>query len=149
MSVKSSRWPETSARTMNSTASRKRRSVPAHPSVSSKTFGTNVIVICHGQYMDLPDKTVKIFPQGVGQKLSPKIPQYFPVYVRVVNKADKRSIQIKSNAMIDLAVPAAIAEKDLTTDTGLAEIFAALRPTAPAAPASAAPKPKSLTLRRV
>ena len=36
--------------------------------------GTNVIVIAHGTYLDLPDGTKKIFPQGVGQKLSPKIP---------------------------------------------------------------------------
>ncbi len=49
--------------------------------LTSKEFKTNVIVVCHGVYMDLPDGTKKIFPQGVGQKLSPKIPQYFPVYI--------------------------------------------------------------------
>ena len=35
------------------------------------SFATNLIVIAHGTYMDLPDGTTKIFPQGVGQKLSP------------------------------------------------------------------------------
>ena len=35
----------------------------------------------HGTYMDLPDGTTKIFPQGVGQKLSPKS-QYFSIYIR-------------------------------------------------------------------
>src|SRR5258707_6269254 len=38
--------------------------------LTSTAFQTNVIVVCHGMYMDLPDGTKKIFPQGVGQKLS-------------------------------------------------------------------------------
>jgi hypothetical protein len=108
--------------------------------LTSPNFKTNVIVICHGQYMELPDGN-KIFPQGVGQKLSPKIPQYFPVYIRVVNKAGKRSFQLESSALIDLAFPKLDAvPKDLSIDDGLAKLFAALR----AAPV----KPKSLTLRR-
>lgn len=110
--------------------------------ITSKTYTTNVIVICHGQYMELPDKSTKIFPQGVGQKLSPKIPQYFPVYIRYINKAGKRTIELQSSAMIDLAGPAAL--KDLSTDDGLAKIFATLRETT----ASVA-KPQAVTLRRV
>lgn len=111
--------------------------------ITSASYTCNVIVICHGQYMDLPDGTKKLFPQGVGQKLSPKIPQYFPVYIRYVNKAGKRSIQLESSALIDLAFPKPNALKDLSTDNGLAEIFAALR----ASPTPVA-KPKSLTLAR-
>ena len=61
--------------------------------LTSKSFATNLIVIAHGTYMDLPDGTTKIFPQGVGQKLSPKIPQYFPSYIRYKNKGGKRTIQ--------------------------------------------------------
>jgi hypothetical protein len=114
--------------------------------LTSDTFRTNVIVICHGQYMDLPDKTTKIFPQGVGQKLSPKIPQYFPTYIRLVNKAGKRTFQLRSTAMIDLAFPPTSLDEDVSADDGLAKIFAALRPQAPVASAT---KPKSLTLRRV
>jgi hypothetical protein len=110
--------------------------------ITSASYTCNVIVICHGQYMDLPDGTKKLFPQGVGQKLSPKIPQYFPVYVRYVNKAGKRSIQLESSALIDLAFPKPDALRDLSTDDGLAKIFATLRAT----PAPA--KPKSLTLAR-
>jgi hypothetical protein len=113
--------------------------------LTSPGFDTNVLVICHGQYMDQPDGTKKIFPQGVGQKLSPKIPQYFPVYIRFVNKAGKRTIQVESNSMIDLAVPGVDRlPKDMSTDDGLATIFAALRSSATPAPV----KPKSLTLRR-
>ena len=116
-------------------------SVLAH--ITSSTFRTNIIVICHGQYMELPDGK-KIFPQGVGQKLSPKIPQYFPVYIRVVNKAGKRSFQVTSSSLIDLAYPKPSAiPDDLSTDDGLAKLFATLR----SAPSAA--RPKSLTLSRV
>lgn len=122
--------------------------------LTSKTFETNVIVICHGQYMQLPDGTSKIFPQGVGQKLSPKIPQYFPVYVRLKNTAGKRTLQLESDVMIDLSMPkmSAFKEKTLPADDGLATIFQTLRgkPTA-AAPVPTAPqvaKPKSVMLQR-
>lgn len=103
--------------------------------LTSSTFECNLIVICHGLYQDLPDGTTKIFPQGVGQKLSPKIPQYFPNYIRVKNLGGKRTIQLQSDAMIDLAStnPNAFEEKTLPIETGLADFFAALRdpPTQP------------------
>lgn len=98
--------------------------------LTSETFRTNVIVICHGQYMELGDKTTKIFPQGVGKALSPKIPQYFPTYIRYKNLGGKRTIQTVSDPMIDLANanPTGVA-KEYPVETGLADIFAALRPT--------------------
>lgn len=97
--------------------------------LTSRTFETNVIVICHGLYMDLPDGTKKIFPQGVGQKLSPKIPQYFPNYIRYKNQAGNRTISTVSDATIDLATTRPFAvERSYPIETGLAEFFAALRP---------------------
>lgn len=109
---------------------------------------TNVIVIAHGMYMDLPDGTSKIFPQGVGQKLSPKIPQYFPSVIRYKNLNGKRSIQLKSDAMIDLANPAPFAMPDtLDIETGLATFFAVLREP-PKQETAEPPKPKSITLKR-
>lgn len=95
--------------------------------LTSKSFETNVIVICHGLYMDQADGTTKIFPQGVGQKLSPKIPQYFPNYVRFKNVANKRTIQLKSDAMIDLAASRPNMPDTLPADTGLATFFEMLR----------------------
>lgn len=96
--------------------------------LTSRSMRTNVILIAHGMYMDLPDGTTKIFPQGVGQKLSPKIPQYFPSYIRYKNQGGKRTIQIKSDAMIDLANPRPFAMKDsYDIADGLAQFFAALR----------------------
>jgi hypothetical protein len=119
--------------------------------LTSRGFATNLIVIAHGIYQDLPDGTTKIFPQGVGQKLSPKIPQYFPNYIRYKNVGGKRIMQLVSDPMIDLANtrPDAFKEKTLPIETGLAEFFAALRGQ-PAKPEEApAPRPSSLTLRRV
>lgn len=97
--------------------------------LTSDSFATNLIVIAHGTYLDLPDGTQKIFPQGVGQKLSPKIPQYFPNYVRYTNKGGKRTIQLTSDAMIDLANtnPNAFEGKTLSIETGLAEFFEVMR----------------------
>lgn len=96
--------------------------------LTSKYMATNVILIAHGQYMDLPDGTTKIFPQGVGQKLSPKIPQYFPNVVRYKNQNGKRTIQVNSDAMIDLAnTNPTVLSKSLSIETGLAEFFEALR----------------------
>ena len=110
--------------------------------LTSKGFATNLIVIAHGTYMDLPDGSKKIFPQGVGQKLSPKIPQYFPNYIRYKNKGGKRTIQIESDSMIDLANtrPGAV-DKELPIETGLGTFFSALRD-------MPAEKPKSVTLVR-
>jgi hypothetical protein len=121
--------------------------------LTSKTFGANLIVIAHGIYQDLPDGTTKIFPQGVGQKLSPKIPQYFPNYIRYKNAGGKRVMQLTSDPMIDLANtrPDAFKEKTLPIETGLAEFFAALRD-APAKEGGIAPKPQrpqQLTLKRI
>ena len=99
--------------------------------LTSKTLETNVIVIAHGTYMDLPDGTKKIFPQGVGAKLSPKIPQYFPNYIRYKNLGGKRTIQLESDAMIDLATAKPITKKTLPVETGLAEFFFELRGAAP------------------
>jgi hypothetical protein len=112
--------------------------------LTAKSFQVNVIVIAHGVYQDLPDGTTKIFPQGIGEKLSPKIPTYFPNYIRYKNVAGKRTIHLTSDPMIDLANtrPNAFEGKTLPIETGLAEFFAALRD-------KPAERPKSLTLKRV
>jgi hypothetical protein len=111
--------------------------------LTSSRFATNLIVIAHGAYIDLPDGTTKIFPQGVGQKLSPKIPQYFANVVRYKNVSGKRVIQLVSDQMIDLSNsrPDAFKDKTLPIETGLATIFAELT--------GKVEKPKTVTLKRV
>ena len=110
--------------------------------LTAKSFGTNVIIICHGTYMDLPDGSTKIFPQGVGKKLSPKIPTYFPNYVRYINRNGKRTISLKSDALIDLSSTKSMPSESFPIETGLAQFFAVLRK----APQKETPKP---TLRKV
>lgn len=114
--------------------------------LTGDNFRTNVIVVCHGQYIDLPDGTTKVFPQGVGKALSPKIPQYFPNYIRYRNQGGKRTIQMKSDAMIDLANarPTAMADS-YPIETGLAEIFKILRG---GEPTKSVEKPKTVQLKR-
>lgn len=116
-------------------------------SLTSSAFETNVIVIAHGTYMDLPDGTKKIFPQGVGQKLSPKIPQYFPNYIRYKNVGGKRTIQLESDPMIDLANtnPMKFTSKTLPIETGLATFFEVLRESTPV---KEQPKPAPKLIRK-
>jgi hypothetical protein len=110
--------------------------------LTSKSFETNVIVIAHINYQEQPDGTTKGFPQGVGQKLSPKICQYFPSTLLYTNKGGKRTIQTNSTPLIDLANPKPFEmQPSYPIDSGLASFFEVLRP----APA----KPKSITLKRV
>jgi len=96
--------------------------------LTSASFQTNILVLCHVNYMDMPDGTKKGFPQGVGQALSPKIPQYFPSAVLYTNKGGKRTIQTNSTPLIDLANPAPFAmQPSYQIGTGLAEFFKVLR----------------------
>lgn len=96
--------------------------------ITSESFGTNVIVIAHVAYQELPDGSTKGFPQGVGKALSPKIPQYFPSVVLYTNKGGKRTIQTNSTPLIDLANPAPFKmEKSYPIETGLGQFFGVLR----------------------
>jgi hypothetical protein len=95
--------------------------------LTARSFNTNVIVICHGVYQTLPDGSTRIFPQGVGQKLSPKIPQYFPNYVKYkMDGQGKRTIQLESDNMIALGAARKL-PNNLDPSTGLADFFAAFR----------------------
>lgn len=96
--------------------------------LTSRSFKTNVIVIAHVRYIEMPDKTLKGFPQSVGAALSPKIAQYFPSVVLYQNKGGKRTLQTNSTPLIDLANPKPFAmQKEYPIETGLAQFFAVLR----------------------
>lgn len=116
--------------------------------LTSLFYNTNIILICHGVFQDQPDGTRKIFPQGVGQKLSPKIPQYFPNYVRYVNQGGNRLIQLVSDPTIDLGVAKPLKEKFLPAETGLLTLFEALREAPPAADKPQLPKPHIIRGKR-
>lgn len=96
--------------------------------LSSDTFETNVFIICHILYQEGEDGKVKGYPQGVGQKLSPKIPQYFPNVVLYLHKGSRYVIQTKSTPMIDLAFSKPFdVEDEYDNATGLGEIFNVLK----------------------
>ena len=96
--------------------------------LTSGNYCTNVIVIAHVAFQDQPDGTRKGFPQGVGQALSPKIPQYFSSVILYTNQNGKRTIRTNSTPLIDLANPAPfLISPDYPIETGLASIFEALR----------------------
>ena len=76
--------------------------------ITSASFPINTIVIGHGVYMKLDDGTTRILPQGIGSKLSPRFPTYFPNVVYYTNKDDKRTIQLESNRMVNLANDASL-----------------------------------------
>lgn len=96
--------------------------------LTGPTFRTNVIVIAHVLYQEQPDGTKRGFPQGVGQALSPKIPQYFPAYALAEKKGDKRVLRTTSTPLIDLAnsKPFEMA-KDYPLETGLRSYFEVIR----------------------
>ncbi len=96
--------------------------------LSSESFETNVILICHILYQEEQDGKIKGYPQGVGQKLSPKIPQYFPNVILYRHKANSYVIQTKSTPMIDLALSKPFdVEDEYDNATGLGEIFNVLK----------------------
>ncbi len=110
--------------------------------LTSESFRTNVIVISHIKYMDMPDGTKKGFPTAVGSALSPTIPRYFNSVALCETTGGKRTLKTVPTATIDLKNPRPFAmAKSYPIETGLADFFAVLRDP----PAS---KPTKLTLRR-
>lgn len=118
--------------------------------LTSDAMTCNLIVIAHVTYQDMPDGTKKGFPQGVGQKLSPKIPEYFSSYVLYTNTNGKRTLQTVSNTLIDLANPAPFAmQPSYPIETGLADFFKVLREPPKQDLTLIPAKPKAITLKRV
>lgn len=116
--------------------------------LTHKGMATNIIVIAHGEYMNLPDGTTKIFPQGIGKALSPEIPQFFPNMIQYKIVGGKRVMNLKADAMINLANAAPFAMPDsLAVEDGLAKFFAVLRDPPKQEPAKPT-KPASITLKR-
>lgn len=111
--------------------------------LTSESFRTNVIVISHIKYIDLPDGTKKGYPTSVGSALSPRIPTYFnSVALCETKPGGKRSIKTIASAMIDLKNPRPFAmAPSYPIETGLADFFAVLRE-------APKPKPKALLLKR-
>jgi len=102
--------------------------------VTSDDFKTNVIVIAHINYTELKDGTTKGYPSALGSKLGPKIGKYFNNLVVAERSGTglnvKRRIRLVPTELVDVKLEAPFAfpdMKDLPLETGMAELFAALK----------------------
>ena len=95
--------------------------------LTSSGMQTNVIVIAHVTFQTQDDGKLKGFPQGVGQKLSPIIPQYFPNVVLYQTENGRRVMRTNSTPMVDLcsADPFTVSPS-YPIETGLADLFTVL-----------------------
>ena len=108
--------------------------------LTSDNFRSNVIVIAHIRYIDLPDGSKKGFPQSIGTAVCTEIPQFFNTFVMVTNKKGVRTLQTTSTPLIDLANPKPFEMKEsYPIETGLADCYKVLR---------TPPKPALTVLRR-
>lgn len=97
--------------------------------LTAKAFNTNVLVLCHVDYQQRPDGSMKGLPLSIGKALAPDIPTYFDNMILCRSEAGgKRTIQTVATAMIDLKNPAsAVMKPSLPIETGLAEFVKTLR----------------------
>lgn len=102
--------------------------------ITSDDFKCNVIFITHVKYSDYEnDGMTKGFPNTVGKALGPTINKYFNTVVMAERSGTgqnvKRTIRVVPSDLVDLktAAPFAFTERSLPLETGLADIFRALR----------------------
>jgi hypothetical protein len=94
--------------------------------VTSEHFNTNVIVIAHIAYQDMPDGTKKGYPTSIGSAIGPAIPAYFNsvALAESTGSPPKRTIKTASTLMIDLKSPAAFKmQAAMPLETALADYF--------------------------
>lgn len=100
--------------------------------LTSDNFEANVIVISHVNY-DEANGLTRGYPTTIGKALGPKIARYFNNLVLAETSGSgqnvKRTIRVVPNDLIDLktAVPFAFAERSLPLETGMRDLFRALR----------------------
>jgi len=112
--------------------------------LTSVNFRTNVIVISHIKYIDMPDGTKKGYPTAIGSALSPIICRYFnAVAMCQTQGAGKRKIQTIATPLVDLKNPKPFAmAPSYPIESGLAEFFSVLRD-------EPKKRPEKLTLRKI
>lgn len=113
--------------------------------IADSNFKTNVIVISHiamvrerqqGAPAKPEEQNLKAFPEAVGSALLPKIPRGFNNVIQAATIGSgigtKHKLLTTSQGEVDLKTSApSNLKRDYPIETGLAEIFAALRKTSP------------------
>lgn len=103
--------------------------------LTSPNFECNLVVVSHVNY-DEANGLTRGYPTTIGKALGPKIARYFNNLVLAETSGTglnvKRTIRVVPNDLIDLktAVPFAFAERALPLETGMRDLFRALRSTA-------------------
>lgn len=101
--------------------------------VTGESFGTNVIVISHIDYVIHEEtKLEKGFVSAVGKALGPKLPRYFNTLLLAETRGSgekvRRTIRTMPTTQIDLKNPAPMRiSAEYPLDTGLNEIFTQLK----------------------
>jgi hypothetical protein len=94
--------------------------------LTAESFQTNAVLIAHISYQERSgDGTLKGFPKGPGQALSPDIPTYFDTVLLAETAPDgRRTMRTAPTPIIDLKNPLAVALPAVyPLDQGLGEIF--------------------------
>lgn len=98
----------------------------------STSVQCNVVITAHIRYVDIANETAG-YPESVGKALPPQIPRYFNSVVQAKlvgsGSSTKRKIRIVPDAAIGLkmAAPQAFTQQELPLESGLADIFRAIR----------------------
>lgn len=97
----------------------------------SAQINCHVIVICHVDYIEKDDKTVRGMPQAMGKALSPKVGQHFNHALLAKSTGQgttaKQKIFTKTTGVVDLKNAAPLLVKpEYDLETGLAEYFLAV-----------------------
>jgi hypothetical protein len=99
--------------------------------LTSEAFNTNLIIISHVNFRELPSGEIRGYATTIGSALGPTIPKYFNNMVLAetsgFGKNMKRRIRTVSTGIIDLKCSAPFKlENELPLETGLATLFTTL-----------------------
>jgi hypothetical protein len=99
--------------------------------LTGDSFKMNVIVITHIKYDEGEEGTGKGFANALGKALGPIIPRYFNTAIMAEKSGSgdniKRKIKTMPTNLVDLKIPVPGIQKEFPLESGLAQIFAALR----------------------
>jgi len=101
--------------------------------IFSESVKCNVVLTAHIRYIDIADGQIEGYPESVGKALPPQIPRYANcvVQAKITGSGSnaKRKIRIVPDTNIGLKNPApfSISDKEIPLETGLAEIFSAIK----------------------
>lgn len=99
--------------------------------LTGEFFRTNVIIISHVSYTELQDGTTKGFASSIGSALGPKLAKYMNTLILAEKSGSgsnvKRTIKTAPTTTIELKTPLPDIGLALPLESGLADIFAALK----------------------